>query len=117
MILDRQIRHRFRSRNAPASLKVVYLGSPAACVLAFPEQKCSGFIEGTVGDMLQRYADRGFRSRNAPASLKGVQLPKLNLHGLRFPEQKCSGFIEGWGAVHDGKPVPVVSGAEMLRLH
>ena len=37
----------FRSRNAPASLKAGPTGEKFYCEFVFPEQKCSGFIEGT----------------------------------------------------------------------
>ena len=60
----------FRSRNAPASLKVASQIRPHPDPVTFPEQKCSGFIEG--------------RSPTRPAH-----------SSTPFPEQKCSGFIEG----------------------
>ena len=106
----------FRSRNAPASLKDDRHRFLAVFPLLFPEQKCSGFIEGRNPPDRSAHPNR-FRSRNAPASLKGLAGARPGRRPDEFPEQKCSGFIEGAKTVVSMGVLLLVSGAEMLRLH
>ena len=60
----------------------------------FPEQKCSGFIEGE-SRRLPRFPAPPFPEQKCSGFIEGCDAggEKAELSG--FPEQKCSGFIEG----------------------
>ena len=85
----------FRSRNAPASLKGRRPGAVRLYLPRFRSRNAPASLKACGGAYRQRGRQRRFRSRNAPASLKAGAYAGRPEGCRRFPEQKCSGFIEG----------------------